>query len=187
MRPLFILLLAVGLVSTAIASNHAELVELARQDQAVRMGEDDPSSDDARRQRVIELLARGEVRTPRDRLHAALVLQHTGLFECAGELRSTSPENYLLAHHLARAAFDAGEADAGHLGAATIDRYLGFTQGIQRYGTNRIIDQDSGEELLIPIDRSVSDEERARYGVPPLAELLERFRERGAASAQPAQ
>jgi hypothetical protein len=31
--------------------------------------------------------------------------------------------------------------------------------------------------MLIPIDRTVTDEERAAYGVPPLQELLRLYRE----------
>jgi hypothetical protein len=169
-------------MSPAIASSD-ELSRLAMEDQAVRIGEPDPSSDDARRRRVLELLAAGAVSSPRDKFNAALVLQHTGLEFCDGRLRSASPENYLLAHYLFGEALQGGVEDARYLVAASIDRYLGFTSGTQRYGTNRVIDHDSGNELLVPIDRSVSDEERRRYGVPPLSELLERWPEQVAPHA----
>ena len=167
-------------VSTFAPADDPELTALAAEDQLVRTREDHgvARTDAQRRERVFALLAGEKVRTPRDRFHAALILDHTGLTLCDGELTSVSPENCRLAHELARAAFRAGEQDAGWLTAATIDRYLGFTTGTQRYGTNRVINQESGVEELIPIDRSVSDEERAVYGVPPLAELLARWPER---------
>jgi len=47
----------------------------------------------------------------------------------------------------------------------------------QKYGTNRFINQKTGKEELAPIDRATTDAERARYGVPPLADLLERYPE----------
>jgi hypothetical protein len=127
---------------------------------------------------VLEILAKGEALSAEDKFHAALILQHTGVTYCDGVLKSLSVENYLLAHHLFKQAFEEGLVAAGYLTAASMDRYLTFTLGTQRYGTNRLIDQDTGEEVLVPIDRSVSDEERAKYGVPPLRELLARYPER---------
>jgi hypothetical protein len=157
--------------------NSDELSRLVLEDQAVRAGEADSSSDDARRMRVLEMLAAGRVSSPRDKFNAALILQHTGLEFCGGQLRSLSPENYLLASHLFGAALEGGVEEARHLVAASLDRYLAFTSGVQRFGTNRIIDQATGKEVLVPIDRSVSDEERRKYGVPPLDELLARWPE----------
>jgi len=45
------------------------------------------------------------------------------------------------------------------------------------YGTNRVINQTTGKEELIPVDRSVPDSERAKFGIPPLAELLKEYTE----------
>ena len=39
------------------------------------------------------------------------------------------------------------------------------------------MNQTTGAEELAPIDRKTIDEERARYGVPPLAVLLQRYLE----------
>lgn len=158
-------------------ADNTELAAIAAEDQAVRMGKDDTASDDARRRRVMELLATGAVATPQDKFNAGLVLQHTGLTFCDGTLTSLSAENYLLAHELLKAAMAGGVKEAPQLVAATIDRYLSFTEGTQKYGTNRVIDQETGEEQLVPIDRSVTDAERARYGVPPLDSLLARWPE----------
>jgi hypothetical protein len=49
--------------------------------------------------------------------------------------------------------------------------------GQQKYGTNRLYNQTTGKEELVPIDRSVPDSERAKFGVPPLAELLKQYPE----------
>jgi hypothetical protein len=104
-------------------------------------------------------------------------LQHTGLTFCEQRLESTSPDNYLLAHYLFKSAFAAGYKDARYLVAASIDRYLSFTVGYQKYGTNRLTNQATGQEEWAPIDRKTTDAERAKYGVPPLAELLKQFPE----------
>lgn len=114
------------------------------------------------------------------------MLQHTGITSYEGRLVSLSRENYLFAHHLFLAAMDAGIEGANQLAAAAIDRYLTFTTGRQKYGTNRLIDQETGREELVPVDRTVTDEERKRFGVPPLEELLRRFPEQARPSAGPA-
>lgn len=169
-----------------VGADHARLRALAQQDQAVRMGQDDPSSDDERRHEVLRILAAGAPLTARDKLHAGLVLQHTGLKFCDGKLTSLSSENYLLAHHLFLGALEGGVESAAPLAAAAIDRYLSFTVGTQKYGTNRVINQETGREELVPVDRTVTDEERKRFGVPPLEELLRRFPEQARPSAGPA-
>jgi hypothetical protein len=181
MKPLcaaFLLVLA-----SCSAVRNAELSSLAAEDQAARTGSSVGRSDDERRARVIELLAHGAVRTPQDKFDAAIVLQHTGLTVCGSSLRSLSAENYLVAHYLFKAALAGGVEEARYLVAASIDRYLSFTVGIQRYGTNRMINQISGTEELVPIDRSVSDAERKLYGVAPLQELLSRYPEQRADSS----
>lgn len=156
------------------------LAELAREDQAQRRGGARPArSDEDRIRIVLRKMAAGEVKTAKDRLHAGLILQHTPLELKDGKLQSKSQDNYLLAHYLFLRAMEEGEKAAGYLAAAAMDRYLSFTEGIQRYGTNRVIDPATEQELLVPIDRSVSDAERARFGVPPLQELLKRYKEQG--------
>jgi hypothetical protein len=159
-------------------AQNARLKALADEDQAARLGQASVSrSDDDRIKLVLELVANGAVRTPEDQFNAALVLQHTPLNFCDGRLVSKSPYNYLLAHYLAKESFAAGYAPSRELVAQTIDRYLGFTEGRQLYGTNRVINQTTGKEELIPVDRSVPDSERAKFGIPPLAELLKQYPE----------
>lgn len=172
---LIVLLLSVSAVARA---DNPELARLAAQDQADRAEKEGGWDDDARRRRVLELLATGAIATPKDKLNAALILQHTPGAICEGKLKSFSPENYLLAHHLAKAAFADGLDEAKTLVAVSIDRYLSFTEGRQLYGTNQLVDPESGEAYLPQIDRSISDEERARLGVPPLATILKQVPER---------
>ncbi len=172
-------------VVPASSAQNAELKTLRQEDQASRgvpaegIGKITRSDND-RIKRVLELLAQGAAQTPEDKFNAALVLQHTPATFCGKRLIGRSPDNYLLAHFLARQSFEAGYADAGMLVAQTIDRYLAFTEGRQKYGTNFFPNQKTGKEELAPIDRNVPDSERARYGVPPLAELLKQFPEQSA-------
>lgn len=178
MRCLFVLLMVALVTSFEARADNPELALLAEQDQTDRAEKAGEWDDDARRRRVLEMLANGAVSTPRDKLNAALILQHTPGRLCEGKLGSLNPENYLLAHYLAKAALSAGLDDARPMVAVTIDRYLSFTEGRQRYGTNLLVDLETGETYLPEIDRSVSDEERAKLGVPPLDTILKQAPER---------
>jgi hypothetical protein len=148
------------------------LTELGREDQEQQMGARLARGNEERVALVLEQIGAGKVRTPADRFNAAIVLQHTPMTVRNDSIVATSPDNYLLGHHLAKAAFDAGYAPAKELVAQAIDRYLSLTTGIQKYGTNRFINQTTGKEELAPIDRATTDAERARFGIPPLATLL---------------
>lgn len=163
--------------SSPAAASNTLLAELAREDVASRTGQTIARTDFERQRLVLAEIGSGHVRTPEDKVNAALVLQHSGLRVRDGKLEAISPDNYLLAHHLASSAFEEGYQRARHLVAQTIDRYLSMTQGYQKYGTNRFINQQTGEEELTPIDRNTTDAERAKYGVAPLAELLKQFPE----------
>jgi hypothetical protein len=96
---------------------------------------------------------------------------------CEGRIISKGAYNYLLGHYLAKEAYEGGFQPAQLLVAQSIDRYMSMTEGRQKYGTNRFINQKTGKEEWTPIDRSVPDSERAKYGVPPLAELLKQWPE----------
>jgi hypothetical protein len=166
-----------SLMLTESYGQNPVLRELAKEDQDSRHGKKVNRTDEERRKVLLPLIAQGEVRTPEDKFNAAIVLQHTDLFFCEKRLVSTNPENYLLAHHLFKDAFEAGYKEAGFFVAASIDRYLSFTAGYQKYGTNRIVNQETGKEEWAPIDRKTSDSERVKYGVRPLAELLKLYPE----------
>lgn len=159
-------------------AQNADLKALAEEDQAFQLGTREVARDDDDRVKLVfELLAKGAARTPEDKFNAAIVLQHTPMTYCEGRYVSKSFYNHLLAYHLAKEAYEGGFQDARILVAQAMDRYLSFTTGRQKYGTNRVINQKTGKEELVPVDRSVPDSERAKYGVPPLAELLKRWPE----------
>jgi hypothetical protein len=143
--------------------------------------------DKVHRNRIFELLATGEVKTPLDKFRAALILQHTAGKLCEGELGSVSPENYLLAYNLSRTALKELQAvnDTGLLKkenfprmvALNYDRYLLYTEGYQKYGTQFVFDAATGASLLAPIDTALAtDEERIRLNVAPLGELLSKHK-----------
>ena len=174
---LFLALAVVSTTSTEAYAQNLLLRELANEDQASRSGKTFARTDADRVKIVLEQIAQRTLKVPEDDFNAALVLEHTGLTFCEKRLISVSADNYLLAHYLFKSAFEAGYRDARSLVAASIDRYLSFTQGYQKYGTSRVNNQETGKEELVPIDRKTTDSERAKYGVPPLAELLKRYPE----------
>lgn len=158
-------------------AQNASLKALADEDQAVQFGKEVARSPEDRNKLVLQLLAKGAARTPQDKFNAAIVLQHTPLGFCEGRLVSKSPDNYLLGHYLAKEAYAAGYKPAGVLVAQSIDRYLTFTEGRQLYGTNRIVNQKTGKEELVPIDRSFPDSKRVKLGLQTLEQLLKAYPE----------
>lgn len=164
-------------LKTIETEDNQELLEMVKEDQKLRTSDTDEPwepSDQIRRHRVMELLVNGQIRTDNDKMNAALILQHTGAIFCDGELKSLSPENFYLAYTLAKSAFENGNADAAYFTAATYDRYLLYTEGYQKYGTQRLYEND--EEVWAPIDSTTTDEERAKYNVPSLEELLKQYK-----------
>ena len=110
--------------------------------------------------RVAEIVAAGGAVDADDCFHAALVYQH------GPEIADTER-----AHELARRAIalDPTHAPARRLVCASEDRLLRRRGLPQRWGTQFSIDDD-GVWTLEPVDGSVDDAERARQGVPSLAE-----------------
>jgi hypothetical protein len=143
----------------------AELRALFDQDQADRDGGEpaEGSGDRDRERRALGMakLAAGQVRSPGDFYHLAMLLQHGG-----------SPSHYQLAHELCRRAAAAGHDGAAWLSAATHDRWLMHHGLPQKYGTQYVL--VDGEWTHWHTDPATTDEERARFGVPPLADLLAR-------------
>lgn len=181
---LYVALLCVFLPLNNAYGQNPLLKELAKEDQANQNGEKITRTNEERIKLVLGLIAQGALITPEDKFNAAIVLQHTGLTFCEKRLVGISPDNYLLGHYLSKSAFEAGYKDARYLVAQSIDRYLSFTEGYQKYGTNRITNQETGKEELVPIDRKTSDSERAKYGVPPLSELLKQYPEQAPRKTQ---
>lgn len=144
---------------------HQELRALYEEDQADRRGEfpaDLDERDQCRRRRVEQLLAQGAAADPDDLFCAAMVLQH-----------GADRAHFLCAHELAKRAAELGSTrPARWLAAAAYDRWL-MTGGLpQKYGTQyRSV---NGRWVLHEVDPRTTDEERARWDVPPLAAALRR-------------
>lgn len=101
--------------------------------------------DQARRERVHELLAANELKTAEDFDDAAFIYQH-----------GQTPQDYLLAHVLAMVSVQKGDATSLWISAATLDRYLDSIGQAQVFGTqyhsknNDPIVQEPYDSGLIP-------------------------------------
>ena len=148
-------------------TNNPELERLYKEDQADR--EHGPNADidwqavskrDAeRRARVREIVDKGGATTSTDYYHAAMVYQH-----------GTEVPEYDEAHRLATKAveLDPENKSAKWLAAASKDRSLMWQGKPQLYGTQ--FKKVDGKWILWEVDPSITDEERAKWNVPPLAE-----------------
>lgn len=85
-------------------------------------------------------------------------------------------EDYENAHKYAKKAVEMGSSVTKWLYAATNDRLLVSQGKLQKFGTQ--FKKINGEWSLLPVDDSVSDKERAKYGVPPLDKALQNFKEK---------
>jgi len=149
--------------------SHPELMRLGAEDQMDRghggsAGRKDwawvSERDRQRRQRVRELLDAGAVKTGADFFTAALIFQH-------GE----TLEDFARARELAAEAARKGHPVGLWLTAATWDRWLMQAGQPQRFGTQYKFDEATKKMRLYPVDPSVTDAERERWGFPPLAEI----------------
>ncbi len=170
-------ILFVCLTAAAAYGQNQLLRELAKEDQDQRRGKEVARMDEERVKIALSLIGQGEVKTPEDKFNAALVLQHTPMTFRDKRLVGTSPDNYLLAHYLFKSALSLVIKMRATWSPRPLDRYMMSTEGYQKYGTQRAINQETGKEELVPIDRKTPDSERAKYGVPPLAELLKQYPE----------
>lgn len=161
-----------------LAKHNAELYRLMIEDQQARTAdlgdadlEDLLEQDAARLARVREIVAAGGAKTADDHYNAAVVFQH-----------GQRPEDYRMAHTLAlRAAeLDPGLRGAKWLAAAAADRELTSQGKPQRFGTQLRGTAGGGIELH-PVEPGVTDEERARWHVRPLAEQRRLLEARNAA------
>lgn len=143
--------------------------------------------DKKHREQIFQLLAENKVNTTRDKIRAAWILQHTAGKICDGELTSLSPENFLLAYKLSSDALLQLEQkndtaairkeNIRRIIALNYDRYLLFTYGYQKFGTQFVFDDKTGEMLLAPIDTTLTnDQERKKHNVEPLNVLLSKHK-----------
>lgn len=112
--------------------------------------------DRVRLRRVKELLEAGAAE---DLFCAAMILQH-----------GSALENYWQAHELAKASADGGHAPARWLAAAAYYRWLMHQGEPQHFGTQYFA-LAGGPLRLWEVDPTTTDDERARWDVPPCATL----------------
>lgn len=140
-----------------------ELRELFEADQADRQQAGDldgiAERDRVRRERAAELFESGEVVDADDFFHAAMLFQH-----------GDSLQDYQRAHELALRAHELGHAGAAWLAAAAFDRWLVNQGRPQKFGTQFKWDARRQRWTLGDVDPQTTDEERARWNVPSLAE-----------------
>ncbi|HEX4963040.1 MAG TPA: hypothetical protein VF173_19575 [Thermoanaerobaculia bacterium] len=160
-----------------------ELEKLYNEDQADRapeMGKVDWSvvakRDEERRKRVLEIVAQGGTKEAPDYVHAAMVLQH-----------GQAPEDFQHAHEwcLKAVELDPDYPGARWLAAAAQDRYLMNLGKPQLYGTQFKRDPKGGPWYLYQVDPTITDEERAKWDVPPLARAKARVEALNGGTFQP--
>jgi len=147
-------------------SDNPELTQLFKEDQRVRqpkpLGTDEPKIigiDVERLASVKEMLARDQIHTQADYLHAALILQHSKL-----------SADYLVAHTLAVLCAAEHDKTCLWLSAATLDRYLQSVDQAQIYGTQYTHFDKPPITQQPYADGVISDTLRKSLGVPPLEE-----------------
>jgi hypothetical protein len=116
------------------------------------------------RARVTEIIATDDSLSAEDYYHAAWIMNH-------GDTTADA-EN---AHRLALRSSELGHRPARWLAAASYDRWQMYQGKPQKYGTNYIY--DGKKDRLWDVDSSTTDEERAAWDVPPLAEQLRKAEE----------
>lgn len=119
--------------------------------------------DGMRRTLVGEMISRGEVSTPNDLYHAAVIFQH-------GE----GPRDFLTAHRLASIASINGHRPSRWLMAAALDRFLMSIGMPQVYGTQfEHNPEDNKYQLRLPIDdANILNFEKKFFNVPSVMERL---------------
>ncbi len=160
-----------------------ELEKLYTEDQADRSGELGKTDwsvvgkrDEERRKRVLEIMSQGGAKEAADYVHAAMVLQH-----------GQAPEDFDHANQwcLKAVELDPDYPGARWLAAAAKDRYLMNLGKPQLYGTQFKRDPKGGPWYLWQVDPSVTDEERAKWDVPPLARAKARVEALNGGTFQP--
>lgn len=143
--------------------------------------------DQVHRAQVFQLLAENKVLTRKDKIRAAWILQHTAGKICDGAVTSISPENYLLAYQLSSTVLaqlvmendtaTIRKENIARIVAMNYDRYLLYTLGYQKYGTQFVFTDTTGEMLLAPIDCTLAtDEDRKKHQVEPLSVLIRKHK-----------
>jgi hypothetical protein len=165
--------LQVGMVADETISQRMK--EIFDKDQSMRMTDEIDWAevskiDQEHRVEVMTFIKDRKLATGFDFYYAAFVFQH-----------GNCPDHYKLANELAEQAinlFEEGEEKerAKWIYAASLDRYLLSTGEVQKFGT-QYTSADGCTYALSPVDPATTDEERASYNVPSLAEAEKQAKE----------
>jgi fucose permease len=117
-----------------------------------------------RRERVRQLHEADELHEAEDYFYAAHIMNH-------GETTEDARYAYLFALR----ASELGYLPARWLAAASYDRWQLYQGKPQKYGTNYVF--DGRKDRLWDVDPDTTDQERAEWDVPPLAEQLRKAEE----------
>lgn len=119
--------------------------------------------DGMRRVLVTEMISRGEVNTPNDLYHAAVIFLH-----------GSEPKDFLAGHRLASIAAINGHRASRWLMASSLDRFLMACGLPQVYGTQFEFNEEDGKyQLRLPIDDgNILGFEKKFFNVPPVLERL---------------
>jgi hypothetical protein len=117
--------------------------------------------DRQRRIRAGLIIDAGGANDPEDYFHAAKLFQH-----------GDAPEDAWKAHTLATQAAALGYRPARWLAAAALDRWLMYQGKPQKYGTQYV--WDGYRDRLWDVEPATTDDERAVWDVPPLAEQIQK-------------
>tara|TARA_R100000687_G_scaffold30530_2_gene25320 strand:+ start:67357 stop:67854 length:498 start_codon:yes stop_codon:yes gene_type:complete len=113
---------------------------------------------------VFEAISNGGLVTAEDYFYASIILQHTNLEYVGEHLKSMGNENHLLAHFLAKRAFELGHENGAWLMAATYNRYLeNVGIDLSKYGLNH------KNNKLLANDEMITDTDRIEKGLIPIA------------------
>ena len=165
MRFLLFVIVAFSLYSLSVsAQDNADLEKLYELDQAAR--QEQPINWE---ELYAEDLRASGIKTARDYFHAAMIFQH-----------GDSPDDIRLAHSFATiaASLEPDLPNANWLKAATWDRLLLNFDQPQWYGTQFVRDSEGKLTLYTMEPNVISDEQRAAWSVPTVAESLERLEQR---------
>jgi hypothetical protein len=110
---------------------------------------------------ALNRLRAADAAVPEALYHASWLLNH-----------GDEPEEARLAHHLSREAAVRGYAPARWPAAASYDRWCMYEGRPQKYGTQFV--PDGVRYRLWEMEPGTTDAERAAWGVPPLAQQLQR-------------
>ena len=171
----FLILTAMSLFAEAGAAeavvHNARIAVLLEQDQADRKGFPNTTlswkeinlRDEARREEILSMMKRGELRTAQDFFYSAVIFHH-----------GQTSDHYRLAASLAWIAATMEPENKDYLWqtASTWDRLMVKRGRSQWYGIQPKRNKEGEIEGRYPIDEgAVTDEERARFQVKPLAEI----------------